>query len=151
MASIESCKDQKDGFAIIEPNEEMAESYLSMAEESLRTLSDVSSSKLWTATITYYAFYYSLYALMIRCGIKSGTHACSFAFMDACELFSEREKEKIRYAFQMRIDLQYYSDRVVDEKRLQRVTMFCPSFFIKAKDLVATISEREIERIRALI
>lgn len=61
MASIEWCLKQKSGIEIIEPNENMPNSYLDMAEESIKVIDKMEQSRIWTATTAYYTFYYSLY------------------------------------------------------------------------------------------
>jgi len=81
MVSIKWCLKQKNGLEVIEPNSIIADSYLKMAEESLNVLPNMIISKIWTVTATYYIFYYSLYAVMLRLGIKCEIHACSLEFM----------------------------------------------------------------------
>ena len=53
-----------------------------MAEESINVLNDMEKSRIWTATTSYYIFYYSLYSLMLRLGIKCEIHSCSIEFMN---------------------------------------------------------------------
>ena len=77
MVSIEWCLHQRNGLEMVEPNENPSSSYLKMAEESISMLGRVEGSRIWTATMTYYIFYYSLYAMMLRIGIKCEIHLCS--------------------------------------------------------------------------
>ena len=81
MVSIKWCLNQKGGLEFIEPNKVMADSYIKMAEESINVLKGVEKSKIWTATATYYIFYYSLYSLMLHIGVKCEIHSCSIEFM----------------------------------------------------------------------
>lgn len=81
MVSIKWCATQKHGLTLFERNENMSMSYLRMAQESIHVLSNVQSSAIWTATTSYYVFYYSLYALMLRIGVKCEIHSCSLQFM----------------------------------------------------------------------
>lgn len=80
MVSIDWCFRNKNGLRIVEPNKNMSNSYLKMAEESIITSKDIKSD-IWAATITYYIFYYSLYSLMLRIGVKCEIHSCSLEFM----------------------------------------------------------------------
>ena len=66
MVTIEWCLKKKNGIEMIQPNKNMPGSYLNMAEESINVIEGVQKSKIWTATASYYIFYYSLYALMLR-------------------------------------------------------------------------------------
>lgn len=128
----------------------MANSYLKMAEESIYALDKVKESNIWTATTAYYIFYYSLYSLMLRIGIKCEIHSCSLEFMKEYlkELYNNKDKEMINKAFSARIDLQYYSDRPVDEKIIQEVKKYCKDFYIKTKDVLSGITENQIDLIR---
>ncbi len=81
MVTIKWCMEHRDGIRIIEPDEKRADSYIKMAEESIYSLRGVEKSSIWTATMTYYIFYYSLYSLMMRIGIKCEIHSCSLEFM----------------------------------------------------------------------
>src|SRR3989304_6287281 len=107
MVSIEWCLKQKNGLEIIEPNANMSNSYLKMAEESINILNDVEKSRIWTATTAYYIFYYSLYSLMLRIGIKCEIHSCSLAFMKEYlkPFYDQKDVEMIEKAFAARIDL----------------------------------------------
>jgi len=150
MVSIRWCLKQKKGLEIIEPNKNMSDSYLKMTEESIEILQGVEKSKIWTATTTYYIFYYSLYSLMLRIGIKCEIHSCSLEFMKQrlTNFYNKKDIEIINKAFSARIDLQYYTDRPVDQNIIEETKKYCKTFFIKTKDILAKISEKQIKEIR---
>ena len=150
MVSIKWCAAQKHGIMLIAPNSHMADSYLHMAEESLSVLQVITESRIWIATTAYYIFYYSLYALMLRIGVKCEIHACSLEFMKQylAKLYTQEDAEMIAQAFSARIDLQYYTDRAVDEVIIAAVKRYCKIFFIKTKDLHAKITEKQVQEIR---
>ena len=150
MVSLKWCLQHKDGLRLIEPNKNMSDSYLGMAEDSILALSNVARSKIWTATMSYYIFYYSLYSLMLRIGVKCEIHSCSIAFMKHClrEFYSEGDVKMMEKAFSARNDLQYYADRPVEQKTIDEVKAYCKVFFIKTKDILASISENQIDKIR---
>ncbi len=135
MASVRWCLRQKNGLELIGPNATMADSYIKMAEEPLDVLKGVETSKIWTATATYYIFYYSLYSLMLRAGIKCEIHSCSLAFMKEhlAVFYSKKDAEMIEKAFSARIDLQYYSDRPVSSEIIDETKKYCKTFFICRK------------------
>jgi len=54
--TIRWCLNQKSGLELIEPNPNMSNSYLMMAEESLSIVNNIEKSKIWTATAAYYNF-----------------------------------------------------------------------------------------------
>ncbi len=142
---------QKNGLKIINPNENMSRSYIKMAEESIDMLPEaVRRSRIWTATVSYYIFYYSLYSLMLRIGVKCEIHACSLEFMKSFlnDFYNKKDIEMIEKAFNARISLQYYADRPVDSRRIEDVQKYCKDFYIRTKDIISGISEAEIKSIR---
>lgn len=150
MVSIEWCFRQRDGLQLIEPNSNMSDSYLKMAEESINILPSLAQSRLWTAVTSYYIFYYTLYSLMMRIGVKCEIHSCSLEFMRLYlkEFYSVQDFEMISKAFKARIDLQYYANRPVDAKIIEDVKKYCKLFFIKTKDLIAILNDEQILEIR---
>jgi uncharacterized protein (UPF0332 family) len=150
MVSLEWCLKQKNGLEIVEPNKNMSESYLKMAEESVDVLQNIGKSKIWTATTAYYIFYYSLYSLMLRIGVKCEIHACSLEFMrQKLRLFyDEKDIGMINKAFSARINLQYYTDRPVNPVVIEQSKRYSINFFIKTKDVLTKVNEKQINDIR---
>ncbi|MEK6968156.1 MAG: hypothetical protein AABX51_06000 [Nanoarchaeota archaeon] len=149
MDSIEWCLKQKNGLEIMQPNKNMAGSYLKMAEETIIALEGM-KSRIWSATASYYVFYYSLYSLMLRIGVKCEIHSCSLRFMNAFleDFYDPKDNEMIEKAFSARKDLQYYADRPVDDEKIRQIKKYCKDFFIKTKDISARITDAQIREIR---
>lgn len=150
MVSINWCLNQKNGLEKIDPNPNMSDSYLKMAEESINALYNLKESRIWTATTTYYIFYYSLYSLMLRIGIKCEIHSCSLEFMKKYlkAFYNSEDIEMINKSFLARIDLQYYAGRPVDESIINDTKKHCKSFYVKTKDILSQIKESQISLIR---
>ena len=150
MVTVKWCLQQKNGLEFIEPSKTIADSYIKMAEESISILQGVEKSKIWTATTTYYIYYYSLYSLMLGIGIKCEIHSCSLQFMGKylTIFYDRRDIEMINKAFSARIDLQYYANRPVDSKIIEETKRHCTAFFVKTKDILSTISEKQIKNVR---
>jgi len=151
MASIEWCLRQKDGLRIAEPSQNMSDSYIKMAEESIEVLHSIKKSNIWVATTSYYIFYYSLYSLMLRIGVKCGIHSCSIEFMKQFlkDLYDGHDIKMFDKAFEARINLQYYADRPVDQSEIEDSRTYCKDFFIKTRDILSKITEPKINSIRA--
>ncbi|MBL7148040.1 MAG: hypothetical protein ISS82_04405 [Nanoarchaeota archaeon] len=150
MVSINWCLKQKHGLELIEPNDNMSDSYLKMAEESINILKNIEKSNIWTATTSYYIFYYSLYSLMLKIGVKCEIHACSIEFMEKflINFYDKKDVDMFKKAFSSRIDLQYYADRPVDKPIIDESKKYCKEFFIKTKDILSKITNNQIEEIR---
>lgn len=153
MVSIEWCIKQKHGIELIEPNNNMSDSYIKMAEESIGVLSNIKNSMIWTSTTSYYIFYYSLYSLMLRIGIKCEIHSCSLEFMKKCltDFYQVEDINMIKKAFSARINLQYYTDRPVDKEDIELVKSYCKTFFVKTKEILSRVTEEQIQTIRKRI
>jgi len=151
MVSISWCLKQKHGLELVKPNSNMSESYLGMAEESITVLNKVTDSSIWSATTSYYIFYYSLYALMLKIGIKCEIHTCSIEFLEKClsDYYEKQDIDMFKKAFSARQDLQYYANRAVDQRDIDLILRYCKTFFIKTKEIIANMSEQEIMNIRS--
>ena len=127
MVTVRWCLQKNGGLELVEPNGTMADSYIKMAEESIDALKNLEKSRLWTAVTAYYIFYYSLYSLMMRLGVKCEIHSCSLEFMKQyLRLFYNSEDvAMIEKAFNARINLQYYADRPVDDKDVENAMAYC--------------------------
>ena len=149
MLTLKTCKSMKDGIKLIEPNPNKAKSYLNMAEISSKELKNV-ESWIWKASISYYSMYYSLYALMIRLGIRCEIHYCSLIVMREClrDFYSEEDIKMISTAFNARIDNQYYTDRPVNKEAIERAQKYAPEFLIKTKDIISQLLEKDVKGIR---
>ena len=122
-----------------------------MSEESFALIGKVASSRLWSATITYYAYYYSLYALMLRLGVRSGMHACSIEFMikHLIPPYTGKDLEMVERAFSARMDLQYYIERPVDDTLLRLTQERCGGFCTRTKNIINRIRGSQIEQVRS--
>ena len=132
------------------PSQKKSEKYFEMAEESLNVL-DIRSD-LWKATITYYTFYYSLYAILMLIGVKSEIHSCTIEFMRTClnEYYSKNDMKSIEKAFTLRKDMQYYaktSDKDILEENARKASIF----YDKTRMIAAQLDSDNMQRIRSHI
>lgn len=150
MVSIKWCLNQKNGLELVDPNSNMSNSYIKMAEESIKILDRVKESDIWTATTSYYIFYYSLYSLMLEVGVKCEIHSCSIEFMKnfLMNFYDLEDFNNFEKAFSARTDLQYYTNRPVDKKTINEGRKNCKDFFLKTKEILSKITENEIKEIR---
>ena len=61
------CK--KEGLSLIEPNSDLANGYIKKAEEALESMR-MNIIKDWEISTAYYTIYFSLYAVLIKLGLK---------------------------------------------------------------------------------
>ena len=139
---------------MVEPSEEMKESYLRKADNCLTSAKILLQNGLYENSVTeaYYAMYNCLLALLYKAGIKSENHSASIILLK--KLFMARDLYKlISYAKEERIDKQYY----VESEQKYKVTIESCSdmvaktedFLIRMRLLIGRISGEDINKIRA--
>jgi uncharacterized protein (UPF0332 family) len=152
MVNLKWCLNAKNGVELVEPNDNISKSYLRMAEESLRSANQV-KSRIWIGSILYYSAYYCLYSVMIKAGVKCEIHQCSIEFMKRCllDFYNKTDVEFIEMAFEIRNDLQYYPNREINFQKFEFVRSNAPDFFVKTKDILVMITEKQINKIRGML
>jgi len=141
---------KKEGkLEIIEPSEEVAESYLHKSEshfESSKIL--LRAGKLEeSVSMAYYGMYHCLLALLFRCGIKSENHSASITLLR--ELFNKRElAEIIRFGKRERIDKQYYTDFRLIKTDCEDMIRKTEDFIIRCRNIIRQLDEEKILGVR---
>jgi uncharacterized protein (UPF0332 family) len=149
MNKIKWCVGKKDGLNLIEPNNDLAKAYIIKAEEALESMR-VNIVKDWKISTSYYALYFSLYAIMMKIGVKCEIHSCTLAFADRFlkEFFNEEELDFLADSLKARIDSQYYIDRTVPDEQYEKMMKMPPLFFVKCKSILIKLNEKKINEIR---
>ncbi len=81
MVRLKWCCQQKNGIELIEPNENLTKGYLEMANNSIGTMNrERKYNLMFSISACYYSMYYSLYAVLMRIGIKCEIHSCTIEF-----------------------------------------------------------------------
>ena len=151
MVSLKWCCKQKEGIKFIEPNDNLAQSYLKLAEKSLGTMNREKNYNLMFAiSACYYSMYYSLYAILMKSGVKCGIHSCTIEFMKSllADFYSKQDVKTIKKAFDARIIAQYYVDKIVSKEDSDFIMSQAPLFFSKSKEILSKINEKDIEEVR---
>lgn len=148
MADLEWCKKQGKGIKLIEPNDNLAEDYLKSAEETLSILRDIENkSNIWLATTKYYCEYFTVYALLMKIGIKSEIHDCT---IEVCRLLEEEKIlpqgtfKTLKKDKQLRIDNQYYLKNRKVSLNVDEII----NFVLSIKKIINSLTLDEIKDIR---
>lgn len=152
MVSLKWCCNQKDGIKLIEPNINLAQGYLKMAENSLGTMNrERSYNLMFSISACYYSMYYSLYAICMKLGIKCEIHSCTIELMKKLfiDFYSIDDVKTIKKAFDARNTAQYYVDRIVSKEDIDFIISKAPLFFSKSKEILSKINEEDLKKIRA--
>lgn len=108
-------------LALVEPSPEICASYLKKAEDCLKSASLLLNNDLFENSISmsYYAMYNSLTALLFRVGIKCENHSGAIILL---KLFGDLTLYKsISSAKKERIDKQYYIDFTATKEPAQQL------------------------------
>ena len=154
MVNLKWCCKQKDGIKLTETNDNLAQGYLKMAENSLGTMNRERKYNLMFAiSACYYSMYYSLYAICMKIGIKCEIHSCTIELMKSVliEFYSKEDLKIIKKAFDARNIAQYYVDKIVSKEDSDYIMEKAPLFFNKSKEILAKINEKDVKEIREKI
>ena len=154
MVNLKWCCGQKDGIKLIETNDNLAKSYLKMAEDSLGTMNRERKYNLaFAISACYYSMYYSLYAVCMRFGVKCEIHSCTIEFMKKAliEYYSKEDIKIIKKAFDARNIAQYYVDKIVLKEDSDYIMEKAPLWRNKSKEILAKINEKDVKEIREKI
>ncbi|MBI2666066.1 HEPN domain-containing protein [Candidatus Woesearchaeota archaeon] len=153
MDKLAWCKKQKNGIELIEQNQNLSQEYIEKAENALMAVKSLEGNKEWQISSAYYAMYFSLYAILMKLGIKCEIHACTIEIMKKilAKYFSTEEINLLQKSLTARIDAQYYTDRDVKEE--QRINMIenAPKFHLKCKEIIIRFTSKETDAIRRVI
>ena len=143
------CLKQGRGLELIEPNSDLAESFLEKAEIALEEIHNAKSRE-WKISAAYYAMFNAAYAILLRIGVKCELHICVIEFLQRLlqDYFSEEEGELFERALEARKDTQYYTNRDVPDPVFEELTQRAPTFLIKCKSVVSKLTEKEIKEIK---
>ena len=144
------CAKLKDGLKLIEPNQNLARSYLEQAKSSLkRAEKDMGEGDmLWATVVIYYAEYYALYSFLQRVGIKCENHFCSILAVE--KLLGKEKVEIINDQKLKRIDAQYYM-KLVEIGKIKEMLQHGKMWVAEFDNRIASLSEADVQSYRRKI
>ena len=101
---------QAKGLKLIEPNSNLSSLYIKYALETLNELR-TTNSNMWIATQKYYLEYFLATAILMKLGISSKIHECTFEIIKLLEnnnIIDFRFNELLEKDKNLRIENQYY-------------------------------------------
>jgi len=144
------CFGLKSGLSIVEPNENLAASYLEESKLSLeraeKNFND--GDLLWTTVVIYYAEYYALYSFLQRIGIKCENHFCSI--LTVTTLLGKDKTDTINQHKLKRVDAQYYM-KIGKNQEVEQMLNEAKLFVAGFDDLVSNLDEDEITNYRNIL
>lgn len=137
MSKLDWCFNKNKGIEIVEPNPDLAESYMEKSLNALKTMNSTPAED-WKIVAAYYTCYDALYALLRKCGLKSEIHDCTIEIMNFFG-FTEGDKKFMEDLKEKRINAQYY---VTEEVKLEEVDRV-KDFRLKCRELLEETDFKE--------
>lgn len=149
MDKIKWCAGKKEGLSLIEPNSDLVNAYIKKAEEALESMR-VNVIKDWKISTAYYTIYFSLYAVLMKLGLKCEIHSCTIEFAKRFlkDYFEENELDFTEDSLKARVDSQYYIDRTVSDEQYNKMVQKAPEFLVKCKSVIIKLNEKKVNEIR---
>jgi uncharacterized protein (UPF0332 family) len=95
--------------------------------------------------------YFSLYAVLMKIGVKCEIHSCSIEFAKRllAHYFDKQELEFLSDSLKARVDAQYYVNRNVPDQQYEEMVKKAPLFLIRCKEITLKLTEQKIKEIRS--
>jgi uncharacterized protein (UPF0332 family) len=134
---------------IVEPSEDVCNSYLKKADNSLKSAKVLLQNNLYenSVSMSYYTMYNSLTALLFKVGVKCENHSGSIILFK--NLFGRIDLHKtIKFAKKERIDKQYYVDFILTKTSAIDLLKKAEDFLVKMKLIIKNIGNEDIQKLR---
>ncbi|MFH8086984.1 MAG: HEPN domain-containing protein [Candidatus Aenigmatarchaeota archaeon] len=141
-------KVRKEGkLKLVEPSEEIKDSYLKKSESYLYSAKLLFNNNRLEESISlaYYSMYYSLLALLFKVGIKSENHTASIILLK--KLFGIDNRKIIR-AKKERIDKQYYVSFSLAREDVEKLIRDAEVFNSKMFDVIEKLRKEDVIKLR---
>lgn len=150
MDKLQWCIRQRNGIEIIEQNDNLCNEYLEKSENALKAIKSLEGNKEWQISSAYYSMYFSLYAILMKIGVKCEIHSCTMQFAKEFlnNHLSKEDLDLLQTSLTARIDAQYYTDRNVEDKQHKKMVLYAPTFNLKCREIITTLSDNKIKKIR---
>ena len=136
---------EENKLKIIEPNDNMKESYIQKASHSLNSSSILlSNNEVENAVpLAYYSMYNMLTALLYKIGIKCENHSASIILLK--NLF-KLDNSKITFAKKERLDKQYYVDFELEKEDVEKLIESAKEFNSILYDFIEKLTSEDIAK-----
>ena len=147
MDKINWCFSVKNGLKVVEPNKEIALSYLGEAERTLSKIENLIEENdfVWASVRIYYCAYYSLYSFLQMIGVKSENHDCSIELVK--ELLDKDFIGEIVSFKKGRIDSQYYF-KTGQKEKLSGFYLQVKNFYLDFREIIESLTDEDIKDFR---
>lgn len=144
------CLNQSKGIRIVKPSDNLLKAYLRKARNALKSMEVNAEVGIieWAVSASYYAKYFSVYAILSKIGVKCEIHDCTIELFDY--LFSNSVPQKLiqglRQSKEDRIEMQYYTQEIkVDLGELMEQTK---NFVLEVERIIDGLNSEKIVQLQ---
>ena len=132
---------------LIEPSENVKESYLKKSESSLKSAQILLDSNQTEDAVpmAYYSMYNALTALLFKAGIKCENHTGAIILLK--ELFGI-DNSKIKFAKNERVDKQYYVDFKLTKEDAIEIINSAKEFNSLIYDFISCLTTKNVQELQ---
>ena len=137
---------------LVESSHEIRDSYIKKGKSSLESAKILLKfNKIEeSVSLSYYAMYNSLLALLFQCGIKSENHSASILLLN--ELFNQKKLfQIISFGKKERIDKQYYVDFKTNKEEVQNMIKKAEEFINSIRTIMGSITNEKIKEYKTTL
>jgi uncharacterized protein (UPF0332 family) len=110
------CLKQSKGIRLVKPSENLVRAYLEKSRNALKSMEVNAKAGIaeWAVSASYYAKYFSVYALLSKIGVKCEIHDCTIALFKYLfsDIVSSEIVQELRRSKEDRIEMQYYTREI---------------------------------------
>lgn len=140
------CIEQSKGIRLVKPSRNLVRAYLGKSRNALKSMEVNAGAGIveWAVAASYYAKYFSVYALLSKIGVKCEIHDCTIALFNY--LFSDEVSSQIFQELQQskedRIEMQYYTREIkVNTEQLSSQTK---NFVLEIEKMIDGLNSERI-------
>ncbi|VVB61550.1 Uncharacterised protein [uncultured archaeon] len=144
------CADKDKGIKLVAPSENLVRAYLEKSRTAIKSMELNANAGIteWAVSASYYARYFSVYAVMSKIGVKCEIHDCTivlFAYLFGDSIPHHFIKE-FKQSKDDRVDLQYYPKEVkINPEHLISQTK---TFVLQIEEILDGLNSEKIEALR---
>jgi len=140
------CVKQSKGIRLVRPSENLVRAYLEKSRSALKSMEVNAKAGIveWAVSASYYAKYFSVYALLSKIGVKCEIHDCTIALFN--HLFtnsvSAQLVQELRQSKDDRIEMQYYTREI--RVNLGQMANQTRNFLLEIEEIIDSLNSERI-------
>jgi len=144
------CVKQSKGIKLVKPSGNLVTAYLQKSRNALKSMEVNANAGIleWAVSASYYAKYFSVYALLSKIGVKCEIHDCTIALFNY--LFSDSVSPQVFQELQQskedRIETQYYAREI--KVNLEQLSNQTKNFVLEIEKIIDGLNSESIAHLQ---